>query len=114
MATTTKNGVSPNAKRYSKEMKDRAVRMVFAVREETGESYGTVRRVAEQLGMGVETLRKAVAQAEIDQGMRAGSSTADKARIKELEQRNRELERSNEILKRAATFFGAELDRQHK
>ncbi len=82
MATTTKNGVSPNAKRYSKEMKDRAVRMVFAVRERTGESYGTVRRVAEQLGMGVETLRKAVAQAEIDQGVHAGSSTAeDKARI---------------------------------
>lgn len=47
-------------------------------------------------------------------GLAPGVSTAESARVKELEQENRELKRANEILKRAASFFGAELDRQHK
>jgi len=43
-----------------------------------------------------------------------GVSTSEAARMRALEQENRELKRANEILKRAARFFGAELDRQHK
>ena len=59
-------------------------------------------------------MRSWVRQADIDDGYAPGVSTAESARIKELEQESRELKRANEILMRAASFFGAELDRQHK
>jgi transposase len=88
--------------------------MVFDVRKETGERNGAVRRVADQLGVGVESVRNWVNQAEVDHGDRAGTSTADAERIKKLEQENRELRRANEILKRASAFFAAELDRPQK
>jgi len=88
--------------------------MVRTLRTELGTSQGTVSRVAEQLGYGVESVRSWVRQADIDEGHAPGVSTAETQRIKELEQENRELKRANEILKRAASFFGAELDRQHK
>ncbi len=101
-------------RRYSPERKEQAVRMVFALRAELGTAQGTVRRVADQLGVGVESLRSWVKQHEIDHGERAGTTTQDAAKIKELEQGVRELRRANEILKRAAHFFGAELDRQQK
>ena len=66
------------------------------------------------LGCGVETVRKWVAQAEIDAGTRAGVSTAESAELKRLRQENRELRRANEFLQRAAVFFGAELDRRQR
>lgn len=88
--------------------------MVRALRAELGTSQGTVRRVADQLGYGVESVRSWVKQADIDAGEVAGVSTERSAREKALEQEVRELRRANEILKRAASFFGAELDRQHK
>jgi len=88
--------------------------MVRTLRAELGTDHGTVRRVAEQLGFGVESVRSWVHQADIDEGHTPGVSTTEAARIKALEQENRELRRANEILKRAASFFGAELDRQHK
>lgn len=59
-------------------------------------------------------MRQWVKQADIDEGHAPGVSTAEVKRIRELEQENRELKRANEIFKRAASFFGAELDRQHK
>ena len=71
-------------------------------------------RVAAQLGYGTESVRSWVRQADIDEGQVPGVSTSEAARLRELEQENRELKRANEILKRAASFFGAELDRQHK
>jgi transposase len=101
-------------RRYSEELKQRAVRMVFQLREETGDAYGTVKRVAEQLDIGVESLRSWVKRAEIDGGQRSGTTSADAARIKRLEQENRELRRANEILKRASSFFAAELDRPQR
>jgi transposase len=79
-----------------------------------GSDHGTIQRVANQLGYGVESVRSWVRQADIDDGYTPGVSTADARRIRDLEQENRELKRANEILKRAASFFGAELDRQHK
>lgn len=90
------------------------MRMVRTLRAELGTTQGTVQRVAGQLGYGVESVRTWVKQADIDDGHEPGVSTAEAKRIKELEQENRELKRANEILKRAASFFGAELDRQHK
>ena len=104
----------PTTRRYSSEENAAAVRMVRALRAELGTDHGTVQRVARQLGYGIESVRSWVRQADIDDGYTPGVSTAEAARIKELEQENRELKRANEILKRAASFFGAELDRQHK
>ena len=101
-------------RRYSEELKQRAVRMVFQLREETGETQGSVKRVAAQLDIGVESLRSWVKQAEIDGGQRAGTTTVDAARLKELEQENRELRRANTILKSASAFFAAELDRPQR
>jgi len=104
----------PTTRRYSPEEKAAAVRMVRTLRTELGTSQGTVARVADQLGYGVESVRSWVRQADIDDGHAPGVSTAESQRIKDLEQENRELKRANEILKRAASFFGAELDRQHR
>ena len=102
------------SRRYTPEQKDQAVRLVRKLRAETGERHGAVRRVADQLGYGVESVRSWVNQADIDEGVRAGTTSEDSARIKKLEQENRELRRANEILKRASAFFAAELDRPQK
>jgi transposase len=99
----------PTSRRYSLEEKAAAVRMVRTLRAELGTDHGTVYRVARQLGYGVESVRTWVRQADIDDGYAPGVSTAESQRIKDLEQENRELKRANEILKRAASFFGAEL-----
>ena len=99
--------------RYSSEFKTRAVRMVYQLREETGQKSGGLKRVAEQLGCGVESLRGWVKRDEIDRGERRGVTTAEQAQIRELRQEVRELRRANEILKRASAFFAAELDRPH-
>ena len=107
-------GKSNTHRRYSPELKERAVRLVVALRAETGEKHGSVKRIAEQLDIGVESLRSWVKQADIDDGLTVGVSTAEADRIKQLEQEIRELQRANEILKRAASFFGAAQGRQHK
>lgn len=104
----------PTTRRYGDGEKVQAVRLVRQLRAETGERHGAVQRVARQLGYGVESVRSWVNRADVDEGLQPGTSSRDQARIRELEQENRELRRANEILKRAASFFGAELDRQHK
>ena len=104
----------PTTRRYSPEEKAQAVRLVRTLRAELGTEHGTVQRVASQLGYGTESVRSWVRRADIDAGQAPGTSTVEAARIAALEQENRELRRTNEILKRAASFFGAELDRQHK
>src|SRR3954447_17171800 len=97
----------PQTRRYTPEEKAAAVRMVRTLRAELGTKHGTVQRVAAQLGYGVESVRLWVRQANIDDGHVPGVSTADGARMAQLEQENRELKRANEILRRAAHFFGA-------
>jgi transposase len=104
----------PTTRRYSPEEKAAAVRMVRSLQAETGMSPGAVKRAAQQLGYGVESVRSWVKQADIDEGAVPGVTSEEAARVKELEQENRELRRANEILRRAATFFGAELDRQQR
>ena len=101
-------------KRYSPELKERSVRLVMQLRAETGEKHGSVKRVAEQLEIGVESLRSCVKQAEIDDGDRAGTTTADTEELKRLRQEIRELKRTNAILRSASAFFAAELDRPQK
>ncbi|MGH8895417.1 MAG: IS3 family transposase [Actinomycetes bacterium] len=95
----------PTTRRYSEAEKERAVRMVRQLRKELGTDHGTVKRVAEQLGIGVESLRGWVKQAEIDDGVKPGVTSAEAARIKELEQEVRELRRANAILKSASGFL---------
>ena len=105
----------PSTRRYSQAERDRAVRAVRQLRKELGTDHGTIKRVADQLGIGVESLRSWVKQAEIDDGVKPGVTSEEAARIKALEQENRELKRANEILRKASAYFAqAELDRPSK
>jgi len=105
----------PTTRRYSEEEKAQAVRLVRQLRRELGSEHGTVQRVADQLGYGVETVRKWVKRADVDEGVKPGRSSEDAARMKALEQENRELKRANEILRKASAYFAqAELDRPFK
>ncbi|GAA0347265.1 transposase [Streptomyces blastmyceticus] len=100
----------PAKRKYPDELRERAVRMVFEIREQTGIRTGSISRVADQLGINREAVRNWVRQAEVDDGKRPGTSAADAQRIAELERENRELRRANEILKAASAFFARELD----
>jgi transposase len=90
------------------------VRMVQDLRREDPGDTGVLSRVARQLGVGLESLRSWVKQAEVDAGDRSGLTTAERAELVELRKKNRELQRSNDILQAAASFFGAELDRRSR
>ena len=108
----TSNGKHPGQKRYPPELRERAVRMVLETIEQTGERFGVVNRIARQLGIGTESLRGWVRQAERDQGRRPGPTTDDRERIKALEREVRELRQANDILRKASAYFAqAELDR---
>jgi len=98
-------------KKHPEELKERAVRLVLASQSETGGRRGACARVGQQLGLSADTLRKWVAQAEIDTGTRPGVTTDTSTRLLELERENRELRRANAILRSASAFFAAELDR---
>src|SRR5215467_13459119 len=100
----------PNQRGYPPEIRERAVRMVREALKESDRSHGVVTRVAGQLGLGSETLRKWVKQAQIDEGERPGETSEEHRRIAELERENRELRRANEILKAATAFLARELD----
>ncbi len=100
--------------RYSPEVRERAVRMVFDHVGEYDSEWAAIKSIASKFGMTPETLRQWVRRAETDAGMRPGLTTSERERMRELERENRELRRANEILKSAAAFFGAELDRRHK
>ena len=101
----------PKLKKYPPELKERAVRLVLASRDEDGGRRGACTRVAQQLGVNVDTLRGWVHRAEIDGGVRLGLTTSDSERIADLEREVRELRRANAILRSASAFFAAELDR---
>jgi transposase len=103
------------SRRYSPELKERAVRMVGEIRGEHESDWAAMARVAELLGVGsAETVRKWVRQAEVDAGERAGTTSEDSAEIKRLKRENAELRRANAILKAASSFFAAELDRPER
>ena len=98
--------------RYPDEVRERAVRMVFDHQAEYPSQWKAIESISKKLSINHETLRQWVRRAETDAGQRPGVTTEERSRIKELERENKELRRANEILKSAAYFFGAELDRQ--
>jgi len=101
--------------KFSPEVVERAVRMVFEAREQYPSQWAAIESIAGKIGCTAETLRRWVRQTERDQGLREGLSTAEQDRIKALEREVRELRRANEILKLASAFFAqAELDRRLK
>jgi transposase len=101
-------------KRYPSELKERAVRMVRELQQADPRDKNVISRVARQLGVGTESLRIWVKQANIDAGTRPGLTTEEREELKRLRKENFELQRANDILQAAATFFGAELDRRQK
>jgi transposase len=101
--------------RYSPEVRERAVRLVFEHQGEHDSQWAAIGSIAGKIGCTAETLRKWVRQAERDQGRRTGATSPERERLKELERENRELKRANEILRKASAFFAqAELDRRPK
>jgi transposase len=101
--------------RYAPEVRERAVRMVLEHRGEHDSEWAAMSSIASKIGCTAETLRKWVRRAERDQGIRGGTSSSERERLKELERENRELKRANEILRKASAYFAqAELDRRPK
>jgi len=101
--------------RYSPEVRERAVRLVFEHQGEHTSQWAALISIASKIGCTPETLRKWVRRAETDQGQRSGMTTDDRERLKKLERENRELRRANDILRTASAFFAqAELDRRLK
>jgi transposase len=95
--------------------RDRAVRLVLESRDDYESEWKAIESIAMKLGIGsTETLRKWVRRAEVDAGQRPGVTTQDSDEVKKLRAEVRELRRANEILKAAAGFFAAELDRPQR
>jgi transposase len=99
-------------RQVSQELWERAVRLVFEHQDEHPSQWAAICSIAHKFGMSSETLRKWVRRAETDDGLRPGLTSDERQRLKTLEWEVRELRRANEILKSAAAFFGAELDRR--
>ena len=93
------------ATRYSPEIRERAVRMVFEHQADYDSQWAAMNSIAAKIGCTAETLRKWVRRAERDQGLREGVTSSERERLKALERENRELKRANEILRKASAFF---------
>ena len=103
------------AKRYSPEVRERAVRLLFKHEKDYRSRWAATVSIASKIGCTPETLRGWVKRVEIDTGPRDGLTSEDRARLRALEKENKELRRANEILKLASAFFAqAELDRKRK
>lgn len=96
--------------KYPQELRERAVRMVQEHRQEYTSGWQATQSIAAKIGVHPVTLHEWVKRAEIDSGQRAGLSSNERERLKQLERENRELRRANEILKSASVFFATELD----
>lgn len=98
-------------RKYPEELRERATRMAVDARKDPVTRAGAFQRIGAQLDVHPEALRTWVKRAEVDGGIRAGTTSDDAARLAELEREVRELRRANTILKQASAFFAAELDR---
>jgi transposase len=101
--------------KFSPEVRERAVRLVREQRSEHPSLWATVESIAPMIGCTPQTLNDWVKRDEVDNGERAGLTTNERERLKALERENKELRKTNEILKLASAFFAqAELDRRIK
>jgi transposase len=101
--------------RFSNEVRERSVRLVLETESAHSSRWAAIASVASKIGCSPETLRSWLLQAERDQGKRAGVTTNERERLKQLEKENFELRRANEILRKASAYFAqAELDRRPK
>jgi len=101
--------------RYSPEVREWAVRLVFEHQGEYPWQWAAMQSIAPKIGCTAETRRTWLRQAERDQALRQGLTTPDRERFTALGQENRKLKRANEILRKASGFFAqAELDRKAK
>ena len=99
--------------RYSPEVRERAVRLFHEHVAEHPSPWAAMASIASKLGCTTETLRNWVRQAERDAGARTGLTTTEHQRLTALERENRELRRTNEILRKASAYFAqAEHDRR--
>ncbi len=99
--------------KYSPEVRERAVRLFRESVAQHPSEWAALQSIASKIGCNTETLRIWVRRTQVDSGERAGVSTSERERIKELERENRELKRANEILRKASAYFAqAELDRR--
>lgn len=101
-------------KKVDPALKDRALRMVAEHRSDYPSVTAVAKAVADQLGVGKETVRRWVVQADIDAGDRPGTSSEESAEIRKLKTENRKLREDNEILRRASIFFAGELDPRNR
>ena len=105
----------PRQRRFSPEVRERAVRLVRPHQGKHATQWAAISSVAAKIGCTGETLRGWVRQAERDSGERAGTTSEERERIKALERENRELRQANEVLRKASAYFAqAELDRRFK
>lgn len=103
------------SKKFSPEVRERAVRMVQEHRGEYPSLWAAIESIAPKIGCVPQTLNEWVRRHETDTGLRDGVTSAERERIKALEREVKELRRANEILKLASAFFAqAELDRKLK
>src|SRR2546425_6527140 len=91
--------------RFSPEVRERAVRMVFEHTQEHASQWAAITSIAEKIGCTSETLRSWVRQGERDAGRRPGLTTEERARLKQRERENVELRRANEVLRKASACF---------
>jgi transposase-like protein len=101
-------------KKINPEVKARAVRMVQEHQQDYPSATAAARAVARQLGLGRETVRRWVVDAEVDAGERPGVSSTELAEIKALKAKVRRLEEDNAILRSATVFFAGELDPRNR
>jgi transposase len=101
-------------KKIDEEVKARAVRLVLEHQSEYPSLTAAAAAVARQVGVGKESVRRWVVQAQVDGGQREGVTSEELAEIKALRAKVRRLEEDNEILRRASIFFAGELDPRNR